>query len=58
MKDYKIVLAESFILKVAIESLEETIKEQFQFGWKVQGGISIMQDEIGTYKVSQAMIKE
>lgn len=54
--DYKVVVVREELQVDAISELEKTVKALLEDGWKLQGGVSVSNLQIG-YLFTQAMTK-
>ena len=55
--EYKVIYFERNSENEAIERLNEEITKLLSNGWKLQGGVSVIQDSRDFYHVYQAMVK-
>ena len=55
--DYKIVWTLDKDLSKAVKDLTSMVKELYSYGWKLQGGISIVTNH-DNYYACQAMVKK
>ena len=55
---YQLVFCEKFTIQEGIAAIEEKVNELCDDGWQPQGGICVMQNDMGYYNFYQAMIRD
>lgn len=55
---YRLVFFEKISIEDGITAIEEKVNELCDDGWQPQGGICVMQNDMGYYNFYQAMIRD